>query len=124
MRFPSTEWLEAYCDLLNSDCGFREAIQWMEATIRLEVNSDVMEVEVASGRVRPSRMHRKGAFIIIRGPREVWEKIRSGIPGGIHRAFRHHTLSFGGDMIEAMRSWKAIWMMGELMAKVPLKEAD
>ena len=112
--FPSDEWMNQLCKLCNQDKMFGELSQWFHGGICLNVGEKSCDFTYSNGllSVGPSD---EGQKIIISGPTEVWDKIRKGQPGGIHRAFRHQTLKFSGDMVEVMRNWKVIWRLGEVI---------
>jgi putative sterol carrier protein len=54
--------------------------------------------------------------VIISGSYENWLKIVNGLPGGLHRAFRHRILKFEGDYVTMLGIWKTIWRLGEALS--------
>lgn len=51
----------------------------------------------------------------IAGTAEQWEEIWSGLPGGLHRAWRQKLLEFFGPEEALLAHYPMVWQLGELM---------
>lgn len=105
-------------DSCNTDERFGEWGKNFSGVISLECDGSEAWLDVDGGQVRAVGLNPVERYAIgISGELSAWEQIWSGLPGGLHRAWRHRLLRFRGDQSALMRHYKMVWRLGDLMAQ-------
>ena len=118
MAALSRTLLERTAEILNDDPFVKENTKRCKATLYLACENNKFALAFDNGKVRLLADGESGAdpVVSISGNKENWNKIISGLPGGLHRAFRHKLLRFEGDATTMLTIWKTIWRLGEALA--------
>lgn len=108
--------LAQLAECCNSDDDFRQWGQYFTGAISLECGPHAAWLDVVSGEVRAVGAAAADDCVIrLRGELSAWQQIWDGLPGGLHRAWRHQLLQFQGDQSALMRHYKMVWRLGDLM---------
>lgn len=115
LSLPALGGLAARC---NDDSGFRSWAHRFAGVIELCCEDATGWLRVETGRVTAvGATPEPAATVRIAGGSASWSAITQGLPGGLHRAWRHRMLTFEGDLVAFMRHYKLFWRLGDLLAR-------
>ena len=117
MNIFNTNLITRVIDLLNNDQMVYNNTKWYTFNLVLKTESTQCQLTIQRGQVSLKNIPEKLPEIIITGSNENWNKILNGLPGGLHRAFRHRLLEFSGDPIIMLSVWKTIYRLGVALAQ-------
>lgn len=109
--------------LCEADAYFMEQAKGFDAKLCLRRDGQTgwLQMRAADGTDTPVLTVTAGAgepdewAIGIAGTAEQWESIWSGLPGGLHRAWRQQLLEFFGPQEPLLAHYPMVWQLGELM---------
>jgi len=112
----SLERLARLGEIANNDPQFLEYGRRFRGDLAIRCGSEQGTLRIDGGRITGVSLNwSPEAPIRLAGEETNWQTLWRGMPGGLHRAWRHRMIHFDGDPQAVYGYWKMIWRLGDLM---------
>ena len=125
--FPSLEWMTELKNTLNNDKEFKKASQWFMGSIALEFGDTYQYwLEISRGSILDVQEGENvfGVTFTISGPIDDWKGLITDQEPGLAKLttetpeFKCGNLAFKGNIVEAIRNFKMLWIMTQDMRNI------